>query len=186
MPSAIPASDVDLVTYYPLPTATSVKDEKTNKLKWTVTLEDPGGTITNNKEMNKWVTELKNDNENNTTCCIQMSYAINMMFHLRDPSKMVGLRSKSSWRDNMKIAVAAAANKYFYYIRAVNEMKAFLEETFEAGEQISGSDESKLIAYQDQVRLIKDRTGIVVFMAATNLPACTRKSGQGMTSINPR
>jgi hypothetical protein len=164
MPSAIPASDVDLVTYYPLPTATSVKDEKTSKLKWTVTLEDPGGTITNNKEMNKWVTELKNDNEHNTTCCIQMSHAINMMFHLRDPSKMVGLRSKSSWRDNMKIAVAAAANKYFYYIRAVNEMKAFLEETFEEGEKISGADENKPIAYQDQVSLIKGRTGIVVFM----------------------
>jgi len=164
MPSAIPANDVDLVTYYPLPTPTSVTDKKTSKVTWTVTMKDPGGTLSNNKEMNDWVTELKNDDVNNTTCCIQMSHAINMMFHLRDSSKMVGLRSRNSWRDNKKIAVAAAANKYFYYIRAVNEMKDFLEETFEEGEKISGDDDNKPIAYQDQVKLIKGRTGIVVFM----------------------
>jgi hypothetical protein len=87
---SIPASDVDLISYYPTPTATSVKDEKTSKLTWTVTLKDPAGSLNNNKEMNDWVTELKNDNVNKTTCCIQMSHTINMMFHLRDPSLMSG------------------------------------------------------------------------------------------------
>jgi hypothetical protein len=158
----IPANDVDLISYYPLPTATSVKNDKTSKLTWTVTLTDPGGSLSNNKEMNDWVTELKNDNVDNTTCCIQMSHTINMMFHLRDPAKMVG--PNSNWRANKKIANAAAASKYFYYIRAVNEMKAFLEDTFEQGERISGDDDNKPIKYQDQVSLIKDRTGIVVFM----------------------
>jgi Type VI secretion system (T6SS), amidase effector protein 4 len=158
----IPASDVDLISYYPLPTATSVKNEKTSKLTWTVTLKDPGGSLSDNKEMNDWVTELKNGDANNTTCCIQMSHTINMMFHLRDPSKMVGPRSIR--RDNKKIAVAAAANKYFYYIGAVDEMKDFLEKKFEDGERISGGDDNKPIKYQDQVSAIKDRTGIVVFM----------------------
>jgi len=134
----IPANDVDLISYYPLPTATNVKDNKTSKLTWTVTLTDPGGSLGNNKEMNDWVTELKNDNVDNTTCC--------------------------NWRPNKKIANAAAANKYFYYIRAVNEMKHFLEDTFEEGERISGDDDNKPIAYQDQVALLKGRTGIVVFM----------------------
>ena len=158
----IPANDVDLTTYYPIPTATSENDTRTNKLKWTVTLKDPGGSLKDNAEMNKWVTELKNDDVNNTTCCIQMSHAINMMFHLRDPSKMVGLRS--NWRDNKKIAVPSAANKYFYYIRAVNEMKAFLEDTFDEGERISGDDDAKPLPYPDQVAQIKGRKGIVVFM----------------------
>jgi Type VI secretion system (T6SS), amidase effector protein 4 len=164
----IPASDVDLISYYPLPTATSVKDDKTSKLTWAVTLKDPAGSLSNNKEMNNWVTELKNADVNNTTCCIQMSHAINMMFHLRDPSNMVG--SRSCRRDNKKIANAAAANKYFYYLMAVDEMKYFLEHTFEDGERISGNDDSKPIAYQDQVALLKGRTGIVVFMGR-NKPA---------------
>lgn len=166
----IPANDVDLTTYYPTPTVTSVKDGKTGKVTWTVTLKDPGGSLSNNKEMNDWVTELKNDNENNTTCCIQMSHAINMMFHLRDPSRMVGQTVTNNWRSNKKIAVPAAANKYFYYIRAVNEMKAFLEDMFEEGERISGDDDNKPISYRDQVSLLKGRTGIVVFMGR-NKPA---------------
>jgi hypothetical protein len=166
--AAIPANDIDLITYYPIPTPTSVKDNKTSKLTWTVTMADPGGTLTNNKEMNDWVTELKNDDVNNTTCCIQMSHAINMMFHLRDPSSMVG--PNSNWRPNKKIANAAAANKYFYYIRAVNEMRAFLEDTFEPGEKISGDNDDKPTPYQDQVKLLKGRTGIVVFMGR-NKPA---------------
>jgi hypothetical protein len=118
--------------------------------------------------MNDWVTELKNENVNNTTCCIQMSHTINMMFHLRDPSLMVGPRSCR--RDNKKIANAAAANKFFYYLMAVDEMKDFLENTFEEGERISGADDNKPVKYQDQVALLKDRTGIVVFMGR-NKPA---------------
>ena len=159
--ATIPASDVDLISYYPLPDISSVKDEKTGKVKWTVKLKDPGGTLVNNKEMNDWVTELKNDNEHNTTCCIQMSHAINMMFHLRDVSKMVGpMTSGREARANKKIANAAAANKFFYYIRSVNEMKDFLTETFEEGECISGEDGRKPVKYQDQVALITGRTGI--------------------------
>ena len=42
---SIPASDVDLISYYPTPTATSVKDEKTSKLTWTVKLKDPAGSL---------------------------------------------------------------------------------------------------------------------------------------------
>jgi hypothetical protein len=166
--SEIPANDVDLLTYYPRFDETSAQGKNSNKLTWTVTLSDPGGTLSNNKEMNDWVTELKNDNASNTTCCIQMSHAINMMFHLRDPSNMVG--PMSSRRSNKQIAVAAAANKYFYYIRAVDEMKAFLEDKFEEGERISGNDDNNPVAYLDQVALLKGRTGIVVFMGK-NKPA---------------
>jgi hypothetical protein len=166
--SAIPANDVDLTTYYPIPTKTSVTDKNTSKVTWTVTLKDPGGSLVDNKKMNEWVTELQNADINNTTCCIQMSHAINMMFHLRDPSSMVG--PNSNWRANKQIPNAAAANKYFYYIRAVNEMKHFLEDTFEEGEKISGNDDDKPTPYKDQVALLKGRTGIVVFMGR-NKPA---------------
>ena len=48
-------------------------------------------------------------------------------------------------------------------------MKHFLEDTFEDGERISGNNDSKPAAYQDQVALLKGRTGIVVFMG--NNPA---------------
>ena len=167
--ATIPASDVDLISYYPTPDISKVTDEKTGKVKWTVKLKDPGGTLVNNKEMNDWVTELKNDNEHNTTCCIQMSHAINMMFHLRDVSKMVGpMTSGREARANKKIPNAAAANKFFYYIRSVNEMKDFLTETFEEGECISGEDGRKPAKYQDQVALITGRTGIVVFMGVNH------------------
>jgi hypothetical protein len=160
----ITANEVALTTYYPVPTVTSAANTRTGKVQWTVSLKDPGGSLSANKEMNDWVTELKNDNENNTTCCIQMSHAINMMFHLSDPSKMVGETIKNNWRSNKKIAVPAAANKYFYYIRAVNEMKAFLEETFEEGERISGDSDNTPRPYLEQVALLRGRTGIVVFM----------------------
>ena len=50
---------MSISSYYPTPTATSVKDEKTSKLTWTVTLKDPAGSLNNNKEMNDWVTERR-------------------------------------------------------------------------------------------------------------------------------
>jgi len=81
---------------------------------------------------------------------------------------------------------AAAANKFFYYLMAVDEMKYFLEHTFEDGERISGNDDNKPVKYQDQVALLKDRTGIVVFMGRNSRPACIRKSGGETTSIRTR
>jgi hypothetical protein len=145
--------------YYPIVTQTSATAGTPPKVTYTVTMNDPGGSLGN--ELDAWVTELKNMDPNYTTCCIQMSHAINMSFHMTDPSKMVG--AKSYWRPTRKFKIRAIANKEFHYIASVDEMKDFLEKTFDSGEEISRLDGR--VASRDETKAsILGRPGIVVFM----------------------
>ena len=89
MEFAIPVDPATFRTYYPTVTQTVVA--ATPKTKYKVTLQDPGGSL--NSELDRWVTDLKNEDPSYTTCCIQMSHAINMAFYTSDPTKMVGASS---------------------------------------------------------------------------------------------
>ena len=126
--------------YYPLVSQTSTTVGTPPKVKYTVTMSDPGGSL--GSELDGWVTELKNLDPSYTTCCIQMSHAINMSFHTTDPNKMVGV--KSYRRPTRKFKIQAAANKEFHYIASVDEMKEFLDTTFESGEEISRLGDGKV------------------------------------------
>jgi Type VI secretion system (T6SS), amidase effector protein 4 len=95
------------------------------------------------------VTGLFAEDVNYTTCCIQMSHAINMAFANSDVSKMVGTNSV---RRNTHAATIARAGREFHYLAAVDEMKAFLDNTFEPGRKISSRKD------------IDDQPGIIVFM----------------------
>jgi len=106
--------------YYPLVSQTSTTVGTPPKVKYTVTMSDPGGSL--GSELDGWVTELKNLDPSYTTCCIQMSHAINMSFHTTDPNKMVGV--KSYRRPTRKFKIQAAANKEFHYIASVDEMRS--------------------------------------------------------------
>ena len=162
------AIGIDLPTflaYYPTVDATSTTAGTPPKVTWTVKLSDPGGSL--NRELNAWASELKNMNPNFTTCCIQMSHAINMSFHIADRTKMVGLNSY--WRPNRKVSIASVANKEFYYLRSVDEMKAFLDATFGTGEEISRRADGKVASVTEAQAFVQGRPGIVVFM--NNQPA---------------
>ena len=91
---AIPIRLDSFLNYYPLVTKTPVTTKvgsKTIVNKTLVKLKDPGGSL--DKELDGWATENFNQNASYTTCCIQMSHAINMVFHTADTTKMVGLRT---------------------------------------------------------------------------------------------
>ncbi len=47
-------------------------------------LKDPGGSLAG--ELDGWVTDLINEDINYTTCCIQMSHAINESFMKSNPN----------------------------------------------------------------------------------------------------
>jgi Type VI secretion system (T6SS), amidase effector protein 4 len=146
---AIPVSWYNFVDYYPLFTKTNVATKAGNKV--VVKLKDPRGSL--NGELDGWVSELFNENVNYTTCCIQMSHALNMAFVNSDVSKMVGAHSVR--RNSHSATVARAGNREFQYLAAVDEMKAFLDDTFEPGRKITSRKD------------IEDQPGIVVFMGTS-------------------
>ena len=146
MEFAIPVDPATFRTYYPAVTQTVVA--ATPKTKYKVTLQDPGGSL--NSELDRWVTDLKNEDPSYTTCCIQMSHAINMAFMHKDKTKMVG--PQTNRRRTNGFAIRSAANMTFRYIAAVDEMKDFLDNTFEDGVEIKSKAD------------IEDKPGIVVFM----------------------
>src|SRR6478736_7622843 len=82
-----------------------------------------------------------------------MSHAINMAFVNTNVSKMVGAHSVR--RDTHKVKIERARNREFHYLAAVDEMKAFLHDTFEPGRKISSRKD------------IEDQPGIVVFMGTS-------------------
>jgi hypothetical protein len=143
---AIPVTWYDFVDYYPLFAKTTVTTKAGSKI--VLKLKDPGASLKG--ELDDWVTGLINENPTYTTCCIQMSHAINMAFHASDVSKLVGLLSYR--RPTRGFKIASVANKVFQYIASVDEMKEFLDDTFEAGVEISSRAD------------IADKPGIVVFM----------------------
>lgn len=143
---AIPVSLDSFLTYYPTFTKTNVTTKAGTKIS--VKLKDPGGSL--GGELDGWATALINENASYTTCCMQMSHAVNMAFLGVDEEKMVGLRSYR--RANHGEKIASIANRLFRYIASVDEMKAFLDETFEEGVEITSRDD------------IKDQPGVVVFM----------------------
>jgi hypothetical protein len=96
------------------------------------------------------------------TCCIQMSHAINMAFCTVDVRKLIGPASVR--RKNHSFKIAAAGNRDLYYIAAVDEMKAFLDDTFGEGEEISRRDDGKRASQDEAKTSIQGRPGIVVFM----------------------
>jgi hypothetical protein len=155
---AIPVDPSTFTAYYPLVTQAVVTTRP--KTSYAVALQDPGGSLAG--ELDSWVTELKNENPNYTTCCIQMSHAINMAFHLLDTTKMVG--EWSIRRKTRGFKIAAAANKEFHYIASVDEMKGFLNNTFGEGEVISRRGDGKPASRDEAKSSIKGRPGIVVFM----------------------
>ena len=144
---AIPVRLDTFLTYYPLFTKTTAATKAGSKI--ILKLKDPGGSLKG--ELDGWVTGLINENPNYTTCCIQMTHAINMVFHTSDPTKMVGKQTTRP-RPTHAVKIAAAANKEFRYVASVDEMKGFLDDTFRDGIEISSRTD------------IDDQPGIVVFM----------------------
>ena len=159
MDFSIPLNPSTFRSYYPDVTSTVVATVP--KKKFSVTLEDDAGSLAG--ELDGWATDLKNENENYTTCCIQMSHAINMSFHLTDVTKMVGLRSTRP-RPNHRVPIAAAANKEFHYIASVDEMKGFLTQKFGDGEEISHNATGGTATPAQSKSYILNRPGIMVFM----------------------
>ena len=143
---AIPIRIDAFVNNYPLFYKTPVNTKAGPKID--LKLKDPGGSLAG--ELDGWVTGLINENINYTTCCIQMSHAINMAFMHKDQTKMVG--PQTNRRRTNGFAIRSAANMTFRYIAAVDEMKDFLDNTFEDGVEIKSKAD------------IEDKPGIVVFM----------------------
>ena len=161
---AIPVRFDTFLTYYP----TVNKNVVTTKAgsKTFVTLKDIGGSL--DKELDGWATENINMNASYTTCCIQMSHAINMSFHISDPTKMIGLQSKRTQpRPTHAVAIKSLANTVFHYVASVDEMKGFLKDAFGEGEEISrGANGARATAEQAKA-IIQDRPGIMVFMGSS-------------------
>ena len=126
-----------------------MSNTKTKPPKIILKLKDPYPSL--NGELDDWVTGLINENRSYTTCCIQMSHAINMAFYKKDPSKMVGLQSYR--RKTRGFKIKSTGNTEFHYIASVDEMKRFLDETFTAGVEIKSKDD------------IDGTPGIIVFMS---------------------
>ncbi|MBL6618091.1 MAG: hypothetical protein ISP49_12425 [Reyranella sp.] len=138
----------DFTDYYPTP-KTSVLTTKAGSKTILKLHDDDGNSLAG--ELDGWVTGLINENAHYTTCCIQMSHAINMCFMRKDRSKMVG-ETTTRGRTTRAFNIRSAANMEFRYIASVDEMKGFLDRTFETGERITSKSD------------IDDRPGIVVFM----------------------
>ncbi len=154
---AIPVRFDTFLTYYP----TVHKNVVTTKAgsKTFITLKDIGGSL--DKELDSWATDGISDKY--TTCCIQMSHAINMSFHTSDRTKMIGLMSTRP-RPTHGVAIKSLANMEFHYVASVDEMKGFLTDTFGDGEEISrGANGGRATAEQAKA-IIQDRPGIMVFM----------------------
>ena len=137
----------DFTDYYPTPKKTLITTKAGTKVN--LKLADPGNSLAG--ELDSWVTGLINENANYTTCCIQMSHAINMCFMRKDRDKMVGHRTNRG-RTTRAFNIRSAANMEFRYVASVDEMKGFLDDKFETGERITNKND------------IDDRPGIVVFM----------------------
>jgi hypothetical protein len=144
---AIPVTIGDFVDYYPTPTKTIISTKAGTRID--LKLSDPAKSLAG--ELDGWVTGLINENANYTTCCIQMSHAINMSFMRKDRSKMVG-QVTNRGRQTRGFDIRSVANATFRYVASVDEMKGFLDDTFETGVRISSKND------------IDDRPGIVVFM----------------------
>jgi len=142
----IPVSWYDFVDYYPL---FYLSKTKTAPPKIILKLKDPSASLAG--ELDDWVTGLINESPSYTTCCIQMSHAINMAFYRKDASKMVGL--KTYRRKTRGFKIKSIGNQEFHYVPSVDEMKKFLEEKFGAGLEIKSKDD------------INGTPGIIVFMS---------------------
>ena len=162
MEFSIPFNPSTFRTYYPDVTQTTVAT--TPKIKYAVTLQDPAGSLQG--ELDGWATRLKNENTNYTTCCIQMSHALNMAFHLVDATKMVGPQSTRP-RPTNGVAIKSVANMTFRYIASVDEMKGFLTDKFGDGEEISRNAMGGAATAAQSKSSIQDRPGIVVFMGTS-------------------
>jgi len=164
---AIPVSFDSFLNYYP--TVDQINpDPKKGETKILMKLCDPGGSL--DKELDDWATDNINRDKHNTTCCIQMSHAINMAFHTADPSKMIGMRTTRPGKEARPThgqKIKAAANMEFHYIASVDEMKDFLEDTFGNGEEISPPASTKEAMAAHSKSLIQDRPGILVFMGTS-------------------
>ncbi len=159
---AIPVRFDTFLTYYPTVNKTVVATKAGTKTF--VTLKDDGGSL--DKELDGWATENINMNANYTTCCIQMSHAINMSFHTTDRTKMIGLLTTRP-RATHPVAIKSVANMVFRYVASVDEMKGFLTDMFGAGEEISrGANGARATADQAKA-IIQDRPGIMVFMGSS-------------------
>jgi hypothetical protein len=150
MDYAIPVKLSDLIRYYP---EVVHKGHDVGLQDKALSLQVPGK---HTWILNEWVTGLKHENPSYTTCCIQMSHAINMAFYVTDRYKMVGARSKRAegepGRPNHSVHVGPPVNGKFYYVAAVDEFKEFLTDTFGKGENISSSKD------------VEGRPGIMIFM----------------------
>jgi len=156
---AIPVRYDTFLTYYPAVTKTDVTTKAgTKKL---ISLKDPGGSL--DKELDSWATENFSISDKYTTCCIQMSHAINMSFHTSDRTKMIGLMSTRP-RPTHGVPIKSVANMEFHYVASVDEMKGFLEDKFGDGEEITrGANGARATADQAKA-IVQDRPGIMVFM----------------------
>jgi hypothetical protein len=159
---AIPVRFDTFLTYY-AKVRKIPPDPRKGETKTLIHLYDDGGSLQN--ELDRWATENYNQNNSYTTCCIQMSHAINMAFHTTDPSKMIGMRTKRNPpRPTHAERIKAVANMEFHYIASVDELKGFLEDAFGDGEEISrGANGARATAEQAKA-IIQDRPGIMVFM----------------------
>ncbi len=162
---AIPVRFDTFLTYY-AKVRKIPPDPRKGETKTLVHLYDDGGSL--QKELDRWATENYDQSHSYTTCCIQMSHAINMAFHTTDASKMIGMRTKRNPpRPTHAEKIKAVANMEFHYIASVDELKGFLEDTFGEGEEISrGANGARATAEQAKA-IIQDRPGIMVFMGSS-------------------
>ncbi len=162
MEFSIPIDPETFRSFYPLVTqrVVTTPTRTGTKTSFVVKMSDPAASLRG--ELDDWVTELKNENPDYTTCCIQMSHAIDMAFHTTDVSKMVG--PMSSRRKTRMFKIAGAGNKEFRYLASVDEMKAFLADTFGDGEEISRDANGNRASVDEAKSFIANRPGIVVFM----------------------
>ena len=162
---AIPVRFDSFLTYYPKVRKVP-PDPKKGETDTLIKLWDDGGSL--KKELDGWATGNYNENHSYTTCCIQMSHAINMAFHTADPSKMIGLWTRRTQpRRTHAEKIKSVANMEFHYIASVDEMKGFLEDTFGDGEEISPPASTKAAMAAHSKALIQDRPGILVFMGTS-------------------
>ena len=162
---AIPVRFDTFLTYYPK-VRKILPDTAKGETKTLVKLYDDGGSLKH--ELDGWATGNINLNSNYTTCCIQMSHAINMVFHTANPSKMIGMRTKRNPpRPTHGEKIKAVANMEFHYIASVDELKGFLEDTFGQGEEISPPTGTLETMAAHSKALIQDRPGIVIFMGTS-------------------
>jgi len=159
---AIPVRFDTFLNYYPKVQKIPPDPDK-GETKTLIKLQDPFGSL--KKELDNWATGNYDQSKSYTTCCIQMSHAINMAFHTADPSKMIGMRTKRNPpRPTHAERIKAVANMEFHYIASVDELKGFLEDAFGDGEEISrGANGARATAEQAKA-IIQDRPGIMVFM----------------------